>query len=304
MMRGLTLVKWIVICVIAVVATSPALAKRDLPDGAMPQDVLSAFLSDLKAQHDNPDNADVGLNAMMSRVSGYWIRTSRQKVQETGQVPDLNSLLFFRFNRPVSWEFAETGIAGDFARIKVTFTPSAIFGVVRDGDYEPIKATYNLIHQAGEWYIVDFKGPKQKNKPELQAPLEIIATDTPQDLVSRVMDVLVSQSGEPRDASDIFGNLETGRALAKRVENLWADDRDGRKSMGQFVTIGGQLNPSEWMIADVTTTEDTATVAVSVQSGTADLLRILGYEGDNNVVVVRFSARRVDGIWVLVGFGP
>jgi hypothetical protein len=272
----------------------PALASRDLPTGAEPTAVLNAFFSDLKTVLGDPSNSDLGLNATYVQVDGYWIRTSREHVQQTGQVADLNSVMFFKMNRPTEWNIGDVRLAGDFARAKVTFIPSASSGVVRDRDYEPIEATFNLVSQNGDWFIVDFRGPQREPRPPQPDALVVDGSDTPETLVTRFMDIVIADLGP--SSGPPSGNKLGG--VVTKVKDMWADTNDARRSLGQSLGMMAIMQPMNWSLTDKTVNGDEAEVSITFESG-SPFASSMQAGGGGNGLGFTFRARREAGIWKL-----
>ena len=241
---------------------APVMADRELPAGADPDSVLDAFFADLKSSLDDPATTDIGLNGTYANAEGYWIRSSPESVQQTGQVADLNSVMFFIMNQPVSWDIGDTRIAGDFARATVSFAPSASSGVVRERDYDPIEARFDLVTRDGDWFIVGFKGPQvEAPKPEPDA-LIVNTDDTPETLVTRFMDVVVADLG-PSSGPPGSGNLSH---VAAKVEDMWVDTNDTARSLGQTLSMMTILQPKSWLLNESVVTGESAEVSVTFES--------------------------------------
>jgi hypothetical protein len=274
---------------------TPAMAERNLPPGAAPKTVLEAYFTDLKSVLDDAETAELGLNATYAAVDGYWIRSSRESVQQTGQVADLNSVMFFKMNRPTSWEISEPRMAGDFARAAVTFAPSASSGVVRDSAYDSIETRFDLVSQNGDWFIVGFKGPQVETPAPPPEPLAVDESDTPETLVARFMDVVVAELGP---SSGPPGSGKLGEVAAK-VEDMWVDTNDARRSLGQSLAMMSILQPKSWQLVGTSVNGDNAEVSVKFESGSplaANMPASSGLQGDPTL---RFSAERDDGTWRL-----
>lgn len=279
---------------------TPALADRDLPPGADPSSVLNAFFVDLKSLLDDPQTADLGLNATYANAENYWIRSSRESVQRTGQVADLSSVMFFKMNQPKSWDITDMRTAGDFARASVTFAPSASSGVVREREYDSIEARFDLVSQKGEWFIVDFKGPEVEAPAPQPEALVVDDTDTPETLVTRFMDVVVAELG-PSAGSPGGGNLVV---VAAKVEDMWLDTNESRRSLGQHLGLMTILQPKSWLLIESVVTGDSAEVTVTFESDSPFLLpiwttSILASSGSQGTPTLRFSAQRDGDQWKL-----
>ena len=274
-------------------------ANRELPEDAEPAVVLEAFFSELCSVMDDPANVDLGLNATYAQVDGYWIRTTREQVQQTGQVADLNAIMFFKFNRPTSWEFISLRSAGEFARAKVSFQPSASSGVVRDQQYATIDATFNLMVQNGEWYIVDFTGPKTTAAAPLPEAQSVDESDTPKSLASRFMTVVVTELAPA--AGPAGSNLSK---VAAATKNMWADKRDSRRSMGQGLAMMSMLQPQAWQLVAVDQQGDSAEITTTIESGSPMAAHVPGANKSGGPTTIRFKAVRSDGQWLLQAFIP
>jgi hypothetical protein len=283
------------ILIVSLAFITPVLADRELPAGADPDNVLNAFFTDLKSSLDNPATTDIGLNGTYANAEGYWIRSSRESVQQTGQVADLNSVMFFIMNQPASWDIGEIRIAGDFARASVNFAPSASSGVVRERDYDPIEARFDLVSQNNDWFIVGFKGPQvEAPAPEPEA-LIVDADDTPETLVTRFMDLVVADLG-PSSGPPGGGNL---MHVAAKVEDMWVDTNDTARSLGQTLSMMTILQPKSWLLNESVVAGDTAEVSVTFESDSPMAAGTPAARGLNITPTLRFSAQRVDDQWKL-----
>jgi len=275
---------------------TPALADRDLPPGADPSSVLNAFFVDLKSLLDDPQTADLGLNATYANAENYWIRSSRESVQRTGQVADLSSVMFFKMNQPKSWDITDMRTAGDFARASVTFAPSASHGVVREREYDSIEARFDLVSQKGEWFIVDFKGPEVEAPAPQPEALVVDDTDTPETLVTRLLDVVVAELGP--SAGSLGGGV-----VAAKVEDMWLDTNESRRSLGQLLFLMKILQPKSWLLIESVVTGDSAEVTVTFESdspsGRWSHSHILASSRSQGTPTLRFSAQRDGDQWKL-----
>jgi hypothetical protein len=269
---------------------TPALADRDLPPGADPSSVLIAFFADLKSSLDNPETAGFGLNATYENAQGYWIRSSRESVQRTGQVADLSSVMFFKMNQPASWDVTDIRTAGNFARASVSFAPSASSGVVRERDYDPIETRFDLVSRDGDWFIVDFKGPEIEAPAPAPEALMVDDTDTPETLVTRFMDVVVAELG-PTAGSPGSGNLSI---VTAKVEDMWLDTNESRRSFGQNLALMTILQPKSWSLIESVVTGDNAEVSVTFESESP-----MATSGLQDTPTLRFSAQRDGDQWKL-----
>lgn len=275
---------------------APALADRNLPLGAAPASVLNAFFGDLQFSLNNPQNKDLGLTGTYANAQGYWVPSSRESVQRTGQVADLSSVMFFHMKLPVSWDIEEPRIAGDFARARVTFTPSASSGVARDSDYDLIETQFDLISRNGDWFIVDFKGPEVETPAPLPDALVIDATDTPETLVARFMDLVVTELGP----SEEFGGATKLSVISRQVEDMWLDARESKRSLVQNLSMMVILQPKSWLLNESIITDDSAEIYVTFESDSPMAAMIPSSSGLRNTLSLRFTAQRNEGQWILI----
>ena len=273
-----------------------ALADRNLPLGADPASVLNAFFGDLKSSLDDPENKELGLNGTYANAQGYWIRSSRESVERTGQLADLSSVMFFNMKLPKNWDIGEVRIAGDFARANVTFTPTASSGVARDRDYDPIETRFDLVSRNGDWLIVDFKGPEVEVPAPPPDALIVEATDTPETLVTRFMDLLVAEFG-PSAGTPGSANLAV---VFVQVEDMWLDTRETRRSLGQNLSMMTILQPKSWLLNESVITGDSAEVVVTYESDSPMATSWPGSSGSQNTPTLRFNAQLDGDQWKLV----
>ena len=284
-------------CLIGLSLVSPVQAKRELAAGALPQAVLEAFFSDLSTAVENPANAELGLNATYNLVDGYWIRTTREQVQQTGQVADLNSVMFFKFNRPSSWVITSLRSAGEFARAEVRFQPSASAGVVRNKEHDTIDTTFNLVLKNDDWFIVDFKGPEVKPSEALPEALIVDPSDTPATLVSRFMDIVLQELGPASGSPGSNVNK-----VAAATKNMWVDERDSRRSLGQGLTMMSMLQPTSWHLVELDQQRNTAELTITIESGSPVAALVPGANKDGGPTTIRFLAKTTNGQWLLQAF--
>jgi hypothetical protein len=283
------------IFIISLALTTPVFADRELPAGADPGSVLSAFFTDVKSTLDDPENKNPSLNATYANAAGYWIRSSRESVQKTGQVADLSSVMFLLMNRPTSWTIDDMRIAGDFARARVSFSPSASSGVVREREYDPIEARFDLVAQNDDWFIVSFKGPQKEQPTPLPDALPVDDKDTPETLVSRYMDVVLEELG-PTSGPPGGRNVV---AVSAKLEDMWVDSRDARRSFGQNLSFMTILQPKSWQLTKSVVTGNSAEVVVTFESDSPMATSLPTSNGSQSTPTLRFNAEREGEQWKL-----
>lgn len=168
-----------------------------------------------------------------------------------------------------AWTIDDMRIAGDFARARVNFFPTASSGVVRAREYDPIEARFDLVAQKGEWFIVGFKGPQAKVPTPLPEALVVDDQDTPETLVTRYMDVVLAELGPtpapPSAKNFIAVSVRRGRVVSAKLEDMWVDTRDARRSFGQNLGLLAVLQPKSWLLIESVVTGDSAEILVTFE---------------------------------------